>query len=216
MSNPRIAVVIDDHPITHLGCRKLLASAGYEVIVEASDGPTALRQIERTPPALAVVDIGLPGVGGLQLVRPILQRAPQCRILVFSMNDSPAFAAQALDVGAHGYLSKHAPPEDFLAAVRTLEDGRIYLARQVAIDVATLARREANPLASLTPREHQVLRLIGAGLRHDEIASEINVSYKTVANTTAALKRKLSARSLPDLMRIAVLNEGNAAGETRA
>ena len=201
----KIAIIIDDHPVTHLGCRRLLSDAGYGTVLGASDGPAALREVERITQTLAVLDLGLPGIGGLQLVRPLLDRAPQCAILVFTMNESPALATRALEAGAMAVVSKGASPDDFLAAVAAVETGEVWLERRLAIEVATLSvRRKTSGLAGLTPREHQVLRLIGKGMRYEEIAGEINVSYKTVANTASALKRKLSARSLPELMRVAV------------
>lgn len=198
----KTALVIDDHPVTHIGCRRLLAEAGYDTVLEATDYTTAYRQCERARPDLIVLDVGLPGVGGLQMIRPLIERAPDARILVFSMTNSPAFAAIALGAGASGYLAKNSQPEDFLAAVRRIEAGHIYLENDLAIDVAThSARRETE---DLTPRELQILRLLGEGQGYKEIAAETNVSYKTVANTCTAMKRKLSARSLSDLIRIAV------------
>lgn len=204
----RTALVIDDHPVTHLGCRRLLTGLGYDTVLEASDAAEAYRTLDRSAPDLIVLDIGLPGVGGLQMIRPLLDRVEGVRILVFSMNTSPAFAARALEEGAHGYLAKNSPPESFLTAVRRIEAGQVYLAANLAIDVAThTVRRTANPLNALTGREHQVLRLIGQGMDYTGIAAELNVSYKTVANACTAIKRKLSARTLSDLIRIAVQND---------
>lgn len=202
------ALVIDDHPVTHLGCRRLLAEAGYDPILEAEDSASAYRQMDRVRPGLIVLDIGLPGIGGLQMIRPLLDRAPDARILVFSMNGRPAFAARALEAGAAGYLAKNSQPDDFLDAVRRIEAGQVYLSRELAIDVATQSlRRSADRLSDLTPREHQVLRLIGEGLGYKEIAAQLNVSYKTVANTSTAMKRKLSARTLSDLIRVAIQSD---------
>ncbi|MEO0958914.1 MAG: response regulator transcription factor [Pseudomonadota bacterium] len=207
MNPARVALVIDDHPVTHLGCRSLLAEAGYTRINEATDAPSAFRSAERDPPDLIVLDLGLPGVGGLQMIAPLIERAPERRILVFSMNESPAFAARAFEAGAQGYLSKNAPPEALVAAVRTIERGQVFIERTLAISGATQNAAHRDPLAALTPREHQVLRLIGQGLRYEDIAAEIHVSYKTVANTCANLKRKLAARSLSDLIRIAIVSD---------
>ena len=204
----KCALVIDDHPVTHLGCRKLLGTLGYDEVLEAADAPEAYRHLDRTKPDLIVLDIGLPGVGGLQMIRPLLERAPNARILVFSMNGGPAFAARSLEAGAHGYLVKNSQPGDFLTAVRRIEAGQVYLAPNLAIDVATHSvRRTADPLGTLTGREHQVLRLLGGGLSYAEIAAEINVSYKTVANACTSMKQKLSARTFSDLIRIAVQSD---------
>lgn len=204
----KTALVVDDHPVTHLGCRRLLADAGYEQVLEARDAETACRLAVRHRPPLIVLDLGLPGVGGLQLIPQLLERVPDTRILVFSMNEGPVFAAKALEAGAQGYLTKNSAPEDFAAAVATLESDRVFLEREMATELALFGvggRRD--PLQDLTPREHQVLRLVGRGRSHGEIAEEIHVSYKTVANTCAILKRKLGARSLSELIRLAIEQE---------
>lgn len=203
----KIALVVDDHPVTHIGCRRLLGETGYDTVLEATDYASAYRACERARPDLIVLDVGLPGVGGLQMIGPLLDRAPGTRILVFSMTGSPAFAAAALGAGASGYLAKNSAPEEFLAAVRQIEAGHIYLERDLAIGVATQSvGRDADPLAGLNAREHQILKLLGEGMGYKEIAAEMNLSYKTVANVCTAMKRKLSARTFSDLIRLAVSN----------
>lgn len=208
MLEKTVALVIDDHPITLLGCQRLLEEAGYRTVVNAQESKEALRLAERHCPRIVVLDLIMPGVGGLQMIQPLKRRAPECRILVFSINDSPVFVMRALEAGAHGYLPKTTPPKFFLEAIHSLERDQIYLGRDMAINVAMLsAQRKVAPLSDLTMREHQVLQLIGQGKRYGEIASQINVSYKTVANTCAILKKKLYVRSLSGLIRIAVLSE---------
>lgn len=157
------ALVIDDHPITHLGASRLLRDLGYDPVGQAMSGEEALDQLTRDPaPDLIVLDISLPGAGGLDLVAPLLAAAPDARILVFSMNDQTGFAARALQAGAQGFLSKNAPPSDFRDAVRTLEAGEFYLAPKQAMALATLrAGAAGDPLGALSDRERQVLALIG-------------------------------------------------------
>ncbi len=201
----RVALVVDDHPITHVGCRRLLAEAGYGQVLEALNAEQACRLAATHKPRMMVVDLGLPGFGGLQLIPRLLDRVPDAAILVFSMNDSPIFAAQALEAGARGYLSKSSGPGDFAEAVHTIEEGHIYLERHLATELAMLnVGLRSDPLAALNPREHQVLQLVGEGNTHGEIAERINVSYKTVANICALLKRKLNVRSHSDLIRLAI------------
>lgn len=197
----KCALVVDDHPITHLGCRRLLKQAGFEEILEAVDDQSAYRTVDRTPPDLIILDVGLPGVGGLNMIRPLRSRLPDTPILVFSMSTSPAFAVRALEAGAQGYLSKNSAPDNFLIAIKNLLEGRQYLEKYVATEVAVLTTSGPE---QLTPREMQVLSLLVKGKRYQEIADDIHVSYKTVANTTAEIRRKLSASSLPDLIRTAV------------
>lgn len=201
----REALVIDDHPVTHLGCRRLLADAGFESVLEARNCDEGYRVLERLRPELVILDLGLPGVGGLAMIPRLLQRNPDTKILVFSMHEDPVFAARALEVGAHGYLTKSSKPEDFMAAVEAICSGKIYLEHDMATQLAALKTgRSRTRFDDLTARELQILRLIGKGLSHGEIAEQLHVSYKTVANTATQLKAKLRAKSLAELIRIAI------------
>ena len=200
------ALVIDDHPITHLGASRLLRDLGYDPVGQAMSGEEALDQLTRdAAPDLIVLDISLPGAGGLDLVTPLLAAAPDARILVFSMNDQTGFAARALQAGAQGFLSKNAPPSDFRDAVRTLEAGEFYLAPKQAMALATLrAGAAGDPLGALSDRERQVLALIGQGHALQAIADQLGVSYKTAANTSSALKKKLGVDGINGLMKFAL------------
>ena len=200
------ALVIDDHPITHLGANRLLRELGYEQIGQAMSGEDALAQLSGGgAPDLIVLDISLPGRGGLDLVTPLRDAAPDARILVFSMNDQTGFAARALQAGAQGFLSKNAPPADFRDAVRMLEGGEFYLSPKHAMALATLrVGASADPLGALSDRERQVLALIGRGLGLQAIADELDVSYKTAANTSSALKKKLGVDGINGLMKFAL------------
>jgi two-component system invasion response regulator UvrY len=200
------ALVIDDHPITHLGASRLLRDLGYDPVGQAMSGEEALDQLTRDPAAdLIVLDISLPGAGGLDLVAPLLAAAPDARILVFSMNDQTGFAARALQAGAQGFLSKNAPPSDFRDAVRTLVAGEFYLAPKQAMALATLrAGAAGDPLGALSDRERQVLALIGQGHALQAIADQLGVSYKTAANTSSALKKKLGVDGINGLMKFAL------------
>lgn len=206
------ALVIDDHPITHLGARALLAGCGFDVVLEATDMRSAYQRAETESPALILLDLGLPGIGGLEMIGPLRDRAPDAAILVFTMNEQPVFAGRALERGARGFLSKNAPPETFREAVATVMRGEVYLPHDMAMQLATQGRQGVDPLARLTPREVQVLRLIGEGKDLQTIADQINVSYKTAANVSSALKKKLNADSLPGLIRIAIEATQNSGG----
>lgn len=200
------ALVIDDHPITHLGASRLLRDLGYDSVGQAMSGEEALDQLQSGDlPALIVLDISLPGKGGLDLVAPLRHAAPDAPILIFSMNDQTGFAARALQAGANGFLSKNAAPEDFRAAVRQLEAGEFYLSPKQAVALATLrAGASADPLAALSDRERQVLALIGQGMGLQAIADQLGVSYKTAANTSSSLKKKLGVDGINGLMKFAL------------
>jgi two-component system invasion response regulator UvrY len=204
----KTALVIDDHPITHLGASRLLRDLGYDEVGQAMSGDEALAQLARDPkPSLIVLDISLPGGSGLDLVQPLKQAAPGAKVLIFSMNDQTGFAARALQAGAEGFLSKNAPPADFREAVRRLESGDFYLSSKQAMALATLrAGAPADPLGALSEREIQVLRLIGQGLGLQAIADDLGVSYKTAANSSSSLKRKLGVDGINGLMKFALEN----------
>lgn len=202
-----IALVIDDHPMIHLGCVTMLGDAGFDEVICASSAEEAMESIQRKPPAFVVLDLSLPGASGLESIHPLLEAAPQAQLLVFTMNDRPAFAARVLEAGAHGFLSKNAPPSNFREAVKTIQRGEIYLDHEIAIKLAT--RRTVGGddlLAGLTPRERSVLFRIGNGQDLSSIAADLSISYKTAANASSALKKKLGARGLNDLIRIAIEN----------
>lgn len=200
------ALVIDDHPITHLGASRLLRDLGYETIGQAMSGDEALALLsEGAPPDLIVLDINLAGANGLDLVADLRAAAPAAPVLVFSMNDQTGFAARALQAGAQGFLSKNAPPSEFRDAVRMLEAGEFYLEARQAMALATLrAGAAADPLSALSERERQVLALIGRGQSLQAIADDLQVSYKTAANISSALKRKLGVDGINGLMKFAL------------
>lgn len=201
------ALVIDDHPVAHLGCRTLLSQAGFETILEARSCEEGYRLSSQHSPAIIILDLSLPGVGGLAMISRLLDRTPEAKILIFSMHDEPIFAARALEAGAHGYLTKTSKPEELITAVNTIRNGQVYLEHAIATKLAVLhSGRGENPFLALTARELQVLQRIGSGKQHSEIAEELNISYKTVANTCSLLKSKLGAKTLSDLVRIAIEN----------
>lgn len=206
-SAAKVAMVVDDHPITHLGCGRLLSDMGYDPVLKAMSGDEALALLVDHRPDVVVLDISLPGQGGLALIGPIQERAPDCAILMFSMNDQPGFASRALAEGARGFLSKNAAPEEFGTAIRALEAGEFYLSQKQAVALAT--RRATAPGDEvLTEREDQVLVMIGRGLSLQQVADQLGVSYKTVANTSSTLKRKLRVGSMSGLIRFALAREG--------
>ncbi|KMK65537.1 response regulator transcription factor [Puniceibacterium sp. IMCC21224] len=199
------ALVIDDHPIARLGCRQLLSERGYDPVFEALHDNDALRLSDAHKPDLIVLDLGMPGLGGLGLIAPLLLRAPDTRILIFSMNEQTVFVSKALEAGATGYLSKNSGPEDFCDAISALEADRLYLSHDMALAVAaSRIGGKADPLSSLTEREHQVLRLIGQGEDLQSVANALRISYKTAANTSSSIKKKLGLSRTTELIRYAI------------
>jgi len=195
-------LIVDDHPIVLSGCRALLAEAADMVMLEARDAATAMDVYDKERPDISVIDINLPDISGFELARRLQVRDPAARIIMFSMNDDPMFAAQAIEGGARGYVSKSDDPQAFLSAIREVYAGGHSLPQDMAQKIAFL--RSAGDSVVLSSREREVLRLLAKGKSMSEIAALINVSYKTVATTCAALRAKFSARTPMQLIRIAV------------
>jgi two-component system invasion response regulator UvrY len=197
--------LVDAHPIVASGCRALLAGDPDMTILEASDAESGEGAFVAERPDVCVLDINLPGVSGFELARRILARDATARIIMFSMNDDPIFAARAIEAGAKGYVSKSGDPGDLVEAIRRVGDGGVFLPAAIAQGIAFAGTGFAeNPLAKLTQREMEILRLLGAGKSLSEIAWLINASYKTIANTSSIMRQKLGLRSSSDLVRFAI------------
>ena len=202
-------LIVDDHPIVISGCKALLASDAQVEVRDAADAEAGQALYFAWKPDVAVVDLNLPGLSGLEVCRRILQRDEQAKIIIFTMNDDPVFAARAIEAGAKGYIAKNDDPSLFADAVRQVARGGVYLHPDLARQIAFLrANANANKVASLSARELEILRMLAAGRSMGDIADALHVSYKTVANNCTALKQKLGARSSMDLMRIAMETGG--------
>src|SRR5712672_854694 len=202
---PMRVLIVDDHPIVASGCRALLAGDPEIVILEASDAESGERVFLAEHPDVCVLDINLPTVSGFELARRILARVASARIIMFSMNDDPIFAARAIEVGAKGYVSKSGDPCDLVEAIREVARGLAYLppalARSIAFAGPAFAR---SPLSKLTSREMEILRLLSAGKSLSEIAWLVHASYKTIANTSSIMRQKLGLRTASELVRFAI------------
>ncbi len=196
-------LIVDDHPIIVAGCSAMLAGEGGIEVFEARDAETGLAAYLEAKPDIAVVDIALPGASGFELTRRILRHDGEARIVIFSMNDDPIFAARAIEAGAKGYVTKNGDPFLLLRALHEVARGRIFLTPPMAGRRVDEAKPLDNPLSRLSAREMEILRLLGKGLALAEIAHETGLSYKTIANAAALMKRKLNARTPMDLARIA-------------
>jgi len=202
---PLRVLIVDDHPIIASGCKAMFADDPGIIVFEASDAESGEAAFISERPDVCVLDINLPGVTGFELARRILTRSPETPILIFSMNDDPAFAKRAIEAGARGYVSKSGDPADLVQAIREVSNGGVFLpaalARKIAFAGPSL---ENDRLSQLTARELEILRLLAAGKSLSEIAWTIKVSYKTIANTSSALRRKLGLRSPAELVRLAI------------
>ena len=198
-------LLADDHAIVREGYRTLLEKQGMHIVAEAADGAEAYRLYKETAPDLVIMDLAMPGIGGIEAIRRIRQRDPGARILAFTMHRNPSFAIQAFQAGALGYVTKSSAPEILLNAVRAVLQGRRALSPDISEDLA-LDRLggEAGAFDALSPREFEILRLLLDGKNQAEIASTLHIAPKTVANCHYIIKGKLGVGSDIELMRLAL------------
>lgn len=198
-------LIVDDHPIIASGCRALLAGDPDIEILDAGDAESGEQVFLAEKPDVSVLDINLPSVSGFELARRILGHAPAARLIMFSMNDDPIFAARAIDAGAKSYVSKSGDPDDLVEAIREVGKGGVFLPPAIARDIAFAKPAFAqSPLSKLTAREIEILRLLAAGKSLTEIAWMVHSSYKTIANTSSIMRQKLGVRTSADLVRLAI------------
>ncbi len=198
-------LIVDDHPIVRAGLRRLLASEPRMEVREAANGRQALSVFREDRPALVILDLNLPGLGGIEVMARMIATDPSARILVLSMHDDEIHVTRALQAGAAGYISKNAPPEQILEAIRRVAHGHTYIEHEIAERlVFSNIRSPAHALERLSSRDLEILRLLAAGCSLAQIADTIGISYKTAANNCTQIKSKLGATSAADLIRMAI------------
>ena len=201
----RISVLlVDDHAVVREGYRRLLERDDTLAVVgEAATAADAMRIDAELEPDVIVLDIGLPGVSGIEILRRIVARRPNARVLMFSMHQDGIYATRAIDAGARGYLSKASAPDLLVEAVRSVAGGRRYLSPDVQ-QAMTKRSSAARELAdALSTRELEVLRMLIQGYGIEEIGERLGLSPKTAANHQSSIKQKLGAESALQLILIA-------------
>ncbi len=194
-------VLVDDHVIVREGFRRLIARIpGVEVVGEAASCKEALLLIAATGPDLVVTDLSLGDGSGMSLLKDLATHHPRIRTIVVSFMDNPAFVAEALSLGALGYVTKAADGDELLDAVQAVLHGQRYLSR----DLQSNTRTALSPLDPLTRRERETLALLVRGMVPKAAATELGISEKTLYTHRAHLLEKLGARNDRDLARIAV------------
>lgn len=197
-------LLVDDHVIVRAGLRNLLTSVSDTQISEAATGRDALLRLRQDRPDLVLLDLNLPGMGGLELLRRMLLEDKTARILVLTMHAEPLYAARAMELGARGYLSKNASADELLTAVRRVADGGRYIENEIAQGLALRAVARGNVLQELTERDLEIVRLLAEGMGLAEIADALGIGYKTVANACTHIKTKLGVTRTSDLVRLAM------------
>jgi len=199
-------LIVEDHAVVREGVSRLLGVHFSAAVLEAADVETALKIYAEHKPDIVLLDLNLTGVGGLEMLRRVLAIDPSAKVLIFSMHAEPAFASRAIKAGAKGYVSKSAPVEELVAAVRRVHEGGQYVDREMAAALVSAPGAAGDPLNVLTARELEILRLLGRGKSLTAIADALGVAYKTVANNCSHMKVKLGVERTADLIRLAVQN----------
>ncbi len=197
-------LLVDDHAIVRSGLRRLFAALPGVQISEAATGRDALAIVRADRPALIVLDLNLPGLGGLELLRRLLAEHSEARVVVLSMHAEALYATRALRAGAAGYLSKNASPEELLEAVRRVAEGGRYIEAEIAQGLALKGSADGRLMERLSERDLEIMRLLGDGQGLSNIADALGVSYKTVANTCSQIKAKLGVARTADLVRLSI------------
>jgi two-component system invasion response regulator UvrY len=197
-------LVVDDHAIVRSGIRRLLVSKPGWQLSEAGTGEDALDQVRGTAFQLLILDLNLPGLGGLELLRRLLKADPRLPVLVFSLHTEAIYATRAMQAGARGFISKNAMPEELLAAIETVLAGGTAIERDVASEMSAHEMGDDAYLRPLTQRDLEILRLLAEGNNLAQIAEALGIAYKTVANTLSRIKEKLGVSHTADLIRIAI------------
>lgn len=202
----RTVMLVDDHSVVREGYRSVLGKQpGLRVVAEAADGVEAYRLLKEIRPDLVIMDLIMPGIGGIETIRRIRQWDRNARILVFTMHQNAAFAVQAIRAGARGYVTKSSPPEMLVRAAFEVLQGAIALSADIEHELAR--SRVADTAAAtdvLTPREFEILRMLLAEKSVDEIAETLHISAKTAANTRYHIRAKLGVASDIELVGLAL------------
>lgn len=198
-------VVADDHAVVRAGLRMLLdAEPGLAVVAEAGDVPAAVRAVRGHKPHVLVLDLNMPGESSLGAIPVFHEISPSMSIVVLTMQNNPAFAREALRLGALAYVLKEAADDELVQAVRMAADGKTYLNPQLGARIASEPPQPSGPPDDLTEREVEVLRLIALGHTNTEIGEQLYLSVRTVESHRAHIQQKLRRSSRAELVRYAI------------
>jgi DNA-binding NarL/FixJ family response regulator len=203
-------LLADDHSIVRAGLRRIVEESGeMQVVAEAADGQEAIQLVKKTAPDVAVIDISMPGLDGLEVIGQLQALDSELPILVLTMHEEGQYVVRAIQAGALGYLTKQSAPEQLVKAIRKIYRGQRYITDEAAESLALRVARGSNgksSLDSLSMRELQVLRRLAMGHTNREIANAYHISIKTVDTYRSRLLKKLGLRNNAELSRFAIQN----------
>ena len=200
----------DDHSVVRAGLRRIIEDDGdMQVIAEAADGREAIQKVHKTLPDVAIIDISMPGMDGLEIISQLRSHFSELPILILTMHEEEQYVVRAISLGATGYVTKRSAPEELVEAIRKVHAGGRFLSDIAAESLAeriAKGTQQLSPLDSLSNREIQVLRCLALGQTNREIAEAYCLSVKTVDTYRSRLLNKLNLRNNADLSRFAIQN----------
>ncbi len=198
-------VLADDHVLVRQGLKALMEREGFQVVAEAADGQEALERVRSLLPEIAVMDITMPILNGLDTAREMKRSSPQTKVILLTQHEEDQYISEALEVGVKGYVLKNQAANDLLQAIRQVSRGHVYLSPGVSGAVMEAYRsKDERPKDPLTAREKQVLQLIAEGKSTRDVASLLSISVKTAESHRTRLMRKLDIHETASLVRYAV------------
>jgi two-component system, NarL family, response regulator NreC len=200
-------VLADDHVVVRQGLRSLLERAEFEVIGEAGDGQEAIRLVEKLRPAVAVLDIAMPTLNGIDAAREISKVSPETKTILLTMLTEDQYVLESLRAGVKGYVLKSNSTEELVHAIREACDGKVYLtpAASTAVVQAYVAMSSASP-PELTEREREVLQLVAEGKTSKDIAEKLGITWRTAESHRSHIMEKLAIHDVAGLVRYAIRN----------
>jgi two-component system response regulator NreC len=217
---PISVMLVDDHDVVRTGLRSFLGGhEGITIVAEARNGEEALELARKADPDLAIMDISMPGMDGMETTRRLKAQNPDCLVLALTVHEDKQYFMEMLAAGASGYITKQAAADELSAALRTVAAGNVYLQpalarwlledyQRLAHDAALVKPQEASEsivgLETLSQRERQVLELVGQGLNNQKIGAQLGLSPKTIARHRERIMRKLNMHSRTELVKFAI------------
>lgn len=210
----RKILIAEDHALVRAGiCALLSGEPDFEVVAEVATGEDAVKMASEKSPDVVLMDLNMPGRGGMHAIGEIKRRTPNAKVLVITMHKTDEYIQEALRSGASGYILKESGHDELRAAIRTVLSGRVYLSPEVServvssmITTNTRAATGATPLETLTAREREVLKLVAEGMGNKEVANLLNLSIKTVEKHRANVMLKLGLKNVAMLTSYAISN----------
>ena len=199
-------LLVDDHELVRAGFRRLLEDDDvFNVVSEAGSGEEAVQEYSKLHPDVVVMDISMPGIGGIGAIERIIARYPEAKILVLSVHEDSVFTTRALQAGAKGFMPKRTAPEEMIKAVEQVANGKMCIDPAIAQEIAMQKMTGTNSIIdSLSQREFEIFRLLAEGKTVNEIADILSLSPKTVGTHHTSIKQKLGVSNSAEIARLAI------------